>query len=106
MRSLNRLKWLHAFEATARHGSFTGAAKEPGVTPAAVGQLVRALEDWVGHPLLHRTRSGKERLTLVTEAQDALKRSLKGSIALSQDLINCAVVRLDPSSFSRPHKFW
>lgn len=38
------------FEATARHGSFTGAAKELGVTPAAVGQLVRALEDWVGHP--------------------------------------------------------
>jgi hypothetical protein len=28
MRSLNRLKWLHAFEATARHGSFTGAAQE------------------------------------------------------------------------------
>ncbi|KAE9797583.1 LysR family transcriptional regulator, partial [Escherichia coli] len=54
MRSLNRLKWLHAFEATARHGSFTGAAQELGVTPAAVGQLVRALEDWVGHPLLHR----------------------------------------------------
>ncbi len=25
MRSLNRLKWLHAFEAAARHGSFTGA---------------------------------------------------------------------------------
>lgn len=41
MRSLNRLKWLHAFEATARHGSFTGAARELGVTPAAVGQLVR-----------------------------------------------------------------
>ena len=62
MRSLNRLKWLHAFEATARHGSFTGAAQELGVTPAAVGQLVRSLEEWVGHPLLHRTRSGKERL--------------------------------------------
>lgn len=58
MRSLNRLKWLHAFEATARHGSFTGAAQELGVTPAAVGQLVRSLEDWVGHPLLRRTRSG------------------------------------------------
>ena len=73
MRSLNRLKWLHAFEATARHGSFTGAAQELGVTPAAVGQLVRALEDWVGHPLLHRARTGKERLTLVSEAQEALQ---------------------------------
>jgi len=73
MRSLNRLKWLHAFEATARHGSFTGAAQELGVTPPAVGQLVRSLEDWVGRPLLHRTRSGKERLTLVDEAQEALQ---------------------------------
>lgn len=78
MRLLNRLKWLHAFEATARHGSFTGAAQELGVTPAAVGQLVRALEDWVGHPLLHRSRSGKERLTLVSEAQDALRDITQG----------------------------
>lgn len=78
MRSLNRLKWLHAFEATARHGSFTGAAQELGVTPAAVGQLVRSLENWVGHPLLHRTRTGKERLTLVDEAQDALQDITQG----------------------------
>lgn len=78
MRSLNRLKWLHAFEATARHGSFTGAAQELGVTPAAVGQLVRSLEDWVGYPLLHRARSGKERLTLVREAQDALQDITQG----------------------------
>lgn len=78
MRSLNRLKWLHAFEATARHGSFTGAAQELGVTPAAVGQLVRSLEDWVGHPLLHRTRSGKERLTLVDEAQEAIQDITQG----------------------------
>ncbi|MGU3413393.1 LysR substrate-binding domain-containing protein [Enterobacteriaceae bacterium C23F] len=86
MRSLNRLKWLHAFEATARHGSFTGAAQELGVTPAAVGQLVRALEDWVGHPLLHRTRSGKERLTLVDEAQEALQDITQGLDKLESGL--------------------
>lgn len=86
MRSLNRLKWLHAFEATARHGSFTGAAQELGVTPAAVGQLVRALEDWVGHPLLHRTRSGKERLTLVSEAQEALQDITQGLDKLESGL--------------------
>ncbi|MBR7631106.1 MAG: hypothetical protein RLZZ616_1503 [Pseudomonadota bacterium] len=78
MRSLNRLKWLHAFEATARHGSFTRAAQELGVTSAAVGQLVRSLEDWVGYPLLHRTRTGKERLTLVDEARDALQDITQG----------------------------
>lgn len=86
MRSLNRLKWLHAFEAAARHGSFTGAARELGVTPAAVGQLVRALEDWVGHPLLHRTRSGKERLTLVNEAQEALQDITQGLDKLESGL--------------------
>lgn len=86
MRLLNRLKWLQAFEATARHGSFTGAAEELGVTPAAVGQLVRALEEWVGHPLLHRTRSGKERLTLVSEAQVALKDISDGLDSLEKGL--------------------
>lgn len=86
MRSLNRLKWLHAFEATARHGSFTGAAQELGVTPAAVGQLVRALEEWVGHPLLHRTHFGKARLTLVAEAQEALQDITQGLDKLESGL--------------------
>lgn len=89
MRSLNRLKWLHAFEATARHGSFTGAARELGVTPAAVGQLVRSLEDWVGHPLLHRSKSGKERLTLISDAQQALK-----DIALGLDNLESGLNKL------------
>ena len=86
MRSLNRLKWLHAFEAAARHGSFTGAAEELGVTPAAVGQLVRSLEEWVRHPLLTRTRSGKKRLMVVTEAQDALKEITDGLDKLESGL--------------------
>ena len=50
MRSLSRLRSLQAFEAAARHGSFTGAAAELGITATAVGQLVRSLEDWVGRP--------------------------------------------------------
>lgn len=72
MRSLTRLKSLQALDASARHGSFVGAATELGVTPAAVGQLVRSLEDWVGYPLFHRARSGVERLTPTEEARDAL----------------------------------
>lgn len=89
MRLLTRLKWLHAFEATARHGSFTGAAEELGVTPAAVGQLVRALEEWVGHPLLHRVRSGKERLILVNEARSALQ-----DISLGLDYLESGLNKL------------
>lgn len=74
MRSLTRLKSLQALEAAARHGSFVGAATELDVTPAAVGQLVRSLEDWVGYPLFRRSRSGAERLTPVADAQDALEQ--------------------------------
>lgn len=50
MRSLVRIEALQAFEASARHGSFVGAAGELNVTPAAVGQLVRSLEGWLGAP--------------------------------------------------------
>lgn len=78
MRFLTRLKSLQALEAAARHGSFVGAAAELDVTPAAVGQLVRSLEDWVGHPLFRRTRSGVERLTPVDEAQAALEDIAQG----------------------------
>ncbi|TCU58469.1 LysR family glycine cleavage system transcriptional activator [Novosphingobium sp. PhB57] len=78
MRNLTRLKSLQALEAAGRHGSFVGAASELDVTSAAVGQLVRSLEDWVGYPLFRRTRSGTERLTPVDEAQDALEDIAQG----------------------------
>lgn len=43
-RALPSLTSLRAFEATAQHGSFAGAARALNVTPAAVAQQVRALE--------------------------------------------------------------
>lgn len=72
MRSLSRLKSLQALEASARHGSFVGAAAELDVTPAAVGQMVRSLETWVGYPLFKRSRSGSERLIPVDEVRAAI----------------------------------
>lgn len=86
MRFLTRLKSLQALEASARHGSFVGAASELDVTPAAVGQLVRSLEDWVGHPLFRRTRSGNERLTPVDEAREALEDIAQGLDRLESGL--------------------
>jgi LysR family glycine cleavage system transcriptional activator len=41
-----------------RCGSFVRAADELGITPAAVGQRVKALEDYLGIALLLRTRGG------------------------------------------------
>lgn len=66
------LNALRAFEASARHQSFSMAATELNVTPAAVGQLVRTLEDWLGSPLFHRGNRGRSRLQLTDIALRAL----------------------------------
>lgn len=66
------LNALRAFEASARHQSFSAAAAELHVTPAAVGQLVRTLEGWLGTPLFMRGSSGRARLTLTPAAERAL----------------------------------
>ncbi|MFC5035446.1 LysR family transcriptional regulator [Tianweitania sediminis] len=51
MRSPVHLNAMRAFEASARHGSFSGAGKELNVTAAAVGQMVRSLEEWLQMPV-------------------------------------------------------
>ncbi|MDY0744668.1 transcriptional regulator GcvA [Paucibacter sp. R3-3] len=72
MKAPVHLNALRAFEASARHQSFSVAAEELNVTPAAVGQLVRALEDWLGTPLFHRNSSGRARLIATEAAERAL----------------------------------
>ncbi len=63
------LNALRVFDAAARHLSFTKAADELAVTPAAVGQQIRALEDTLGVVLFKRmTRN----LELTAEAERAL----------------------------------
>jgi LysR family glycine cleavage system transcriptional activator len=49
---------LRAFEAAARHLSFTRAAEELGVTQGAVSRHIRALEERLGFPLFVRTAQG------------------------------------------------
>jgi LysR family glycine cleavage system transcriptional activator len=92
MRAPNNLNALRAFEATARHLSYVAAADELNVTPAAVGQLVRGLEDYLGVPLLHRTLSGTARMTLTEEARAVLPDLQSGF-----DLLTLAVSRLKAS---------
>lgn len=66
------LNALRAFEASARHQSFSAAAVELNVTAAAVGQQVRGLEEWLGTPLFHRSGTGTSRLMPTEVAQKAL----------------------------------
>jgi LysR family glycine cleavage system transcriptional activator len=61
MRRLPYLNGIRAFEASARLGSFAGAAAELSVTPAAISRMVRLLEERLGVALFER---GANRLTL------------------------------------------
>src|SRR5262245_7912404 len=72
MRAPNYLNALRAFEAAARHLSYVAAARELNVTPAAVGQLVRALEEILGTELFHRSQAGPARLVLTEHARAAI----------------------------------
>ncbi len=81
------LNGLRAFEAAARHASFTKAAVELCVTPAALGHQVKALEERLGAPLFHRLPRG---LSLTDEGQ-ALLPVLKDSF----DRMATALARFD-----------
>jgi LysR family transcriptional regulator of beta-lactamase len=63
------LNALRAFEASARHLSFTLAAQELNVTQAAVSQQVRSLEDRLGALLFKRVPRG---LTMTDEGRALL----------------------------------
>lgn len=58
MRRLPHATWLRAFDAAARHSSFTAAADELHLTPAAISQQVRLLEKQLGAELFKRLPKG------------------------------------------------
>ena len=58
MRQLPPLNALRAFEAAARHLSFTKAADELAVTQAAVSHQIKGLESYLGIKLFHRVNRG------------------------------------------------
>jgi LysR family transcriptional regulator, glycine cleavage system transcriptional activator len=78
-RRLPALNALRAFEAAARHESFTRAAEELCVTQGAVSHQVKALEQELGIKLFNRERqrlvitgSGREYFAVVRDALDRI----------------------------------
>lgn len=71
-RDLPSLSSLRAFDATARHGGFTGAGRVLNVTHTAVTQQVRALEAELGVALVRRTG----RSVSLTETGERLAQTL------------------------------
>lgn len=65
------LNALRAFEAAARLGGFAAAAEELLVTPGAVAQQVRLLEEWAGARLFIRHAQGVRLTPLGVEAARA-----------------------------------
>jgi LysR family glycine cleavage system transcriptional activator len=103
-RRLAHLNALRAFEAAARLGSFVAAAGELAVTPAAVGQQVRALEDYFGLPLFER----RGRTLVLTQAargvlpdvQDAFDRLASASNRLREARLGSVLTVSMPPSFA------
>lgn len=79
MRTLPSLIYLQAFEAAARHRSFTEAAKELGCTQAAVSQRVRGLETYLARKLFTRKPNGLE----LTEAGEAYLPGISESLDIA-----------------------
>lgn len=73
------LPWLRAFEASARHLSFTNAAAELNLTQAAISKQVKLLEHYLREPLFERlprslilTKAGSAYLPKVNDAFERL----------------------------------
>jgi LysR family glycine cleavage system transcriptional activator len=84
MRRLPPLNALRAFEAAARHLSFTRAAAELSVTQAAISHQVHSLEELLGQPLFRRfnrrlelTEAGRGYYPAISEAFDTLDRATR-----------------------------
>jgi LysR family glycine cleavage system transcriptional activator len=81
-RKLPPLTALRAFEAVARHLSMARAAEELHVTPAAVSQQVKLLEEHLGTRLFQRGKSlalsdaAAAVLPLLSDAFDRLERAV------------------------------
>ena len=95
------LKALIAFDAAMRHRSFSLAADEMCVTPGAIGQHIRKLEEWLGMPLFVR----QVRQILPTDAatgywqtiQPALARIADASQRLRQSRSQTVSLSMPPS---------
>lgn len=77
MVDLPHVTWLRTFEAAARNSSFTAAARELGMTPAAVSQQIRLLETHLNVPLFKRLPRG----VTLTDMGQAFAQPIRRSFA-------------------------
>lgn len=83
----SHLRSLQALEAALRAGSLRAAADELAVTPAAVGQRIKALEDFLGVDLLQRGRSGLAPTAALAPAVEHLRSAFR-ELAFASDALD------------------
>lgn len=100
------LSSLRVFEAAARHGSFTRASKELGMTQAAVSYQMKILEERVGTPLFLRkprqvslTETGERIAPVVTEAFELLRAAFVMAEDASHNLLSITTVTTFATNF-------
>ena len=110
MADLPHPTWLRAFEAAARHASFSTAADELGLTPAAVSQQIRLLEKHLKTTLFERLPRGvaltdmgqayalpiRKSFTDMTAATKGLFGSQSKRVVRVRASISCAALVIAP----------
>jgi LysR family glycine cleavage system transcriptional activator len=82
----SHLKSLQALDLALRTGSLKGAADLLGITPAAAGQRIKALEEYLGFELLTRGRSGLRATPELADAVEPLTAAFDKLKIVSQRL--------------------
>lgn len=100
MRQIPPLAAVRVFEAAARHGNFTRAAEELGMTQAAVSYQIKLLEERLGAPLFGRngravvlSELGRRIAPQITGAFDALGEAFASVRIESESVMTIAAPR-------------
>jgi len=99
------MQTLQAFEAAARHGSYSGAAKELSLTHGAISHRIRELEDRLSVRLFKRVGRGmaptREAVALLAQVRQALKMLQQALPERKKAGIGRLVVGVHPALASR-----
>lgn len=90
--TLPSLESLRCFQEAARLQNFRAAARKVALTPAALGQRIKLLEELVGQPLFHRTT----RKVVLTQAGLALVPHVDRTLAQAAQCVPAARGQLGP----------
>ncbi len=100
---------VRAFEAAARHGSFTRAAVELGMTQAAVSYQIKNLEERMGTLLFARsarqvalTEAGRQLAAVVTEAFDSMRTAFASVRGEADGVLTVSAVQAFAANWLAP----